>query len=269
MRLAAAVGLVCGVIGALSACDDDTGLRESRAQVARLEKRLKALEAARSPAAEVHTPSKQPDQAPPTTPVGPPPPQPVAATGEADDARVQAPPLVPTASTVRHNSARTAELTISVRNQGKKPINAFRFNARLTDTFDQPVLDRHAYQNPTNVYFGVADDIRGGAIRPGEQRSLGVWPMFGFDNATQALIEVTQVHFTDDSTWTGVAVEADRTQVAPGLGGGRRGGGPACPPGEPYPCAAARRACERCSTSGRQCFFDNAARYFSCIGPGF
>ena len=110
---------------------------------------------------------------------------------------------------VRANSAGTPELTITIRNRTPKTVDGFVFTAELFDSFNSPVICEHKARGSriwerlcrdgVDVFNGLAQD----RVRPRQRRSLGVWSMFHFGAASKAIVTITSVHFTDNSTWSG------------------------------------------------------------------
>lgn len=141
--------------------------------------------------------------------------EPAAAAPEAVDAPEDPPapesdadaPLVPLRAYVRGNSAGTTEVSISVRNESRKAIDGFRFSVQLFNAFNEPVRCR--YGSP-RLCRGGLDAFRGyhdgrPRLAPGSERRLGVWSAFDFPGATKGIVTITEVHFTDNSTWSGAS----------------------------------------------------------------
>jgi hypothetical protein len=112
-------------------------------------------------------------------------------------------PLVPIRSRVHINSAGTSELTLTVRNDTRQAIDSFRFRAECYDNFNQRVLSARRRDGPE--FRGESAD----RVNPGQTRRLGEWPMFRFDRCTKAIVTIEEVHFVDDTTWSGHAVQIE------------------------------------------------------------
>jgi hypothetical protein len=164
------------------------------------------------------------------------------------------PPLVPIDYDLDYGDGDEPEVTLTVRNQGAKEVDAFVVRVRLTDTFGRPVLSSGRFLcramrrsvggqcNMTNVVTLTFDN--GETILPGDETS-GTWTLAGFDATTRVVATITAVHFTDDSTWRGQA---------------------GAPPAQTESPDTAEQACAACASSGGHCLND-ASGYRCLEGP--
>ena len=114
-------------------------------------------------------------------------------------------PLVALRTIVRRNSAGTSEVTLMVRNRSRKTIDAFRFSTELFNGFNERIVSRDVrlFRRGTDPNFrGAANDA---TVRPGQERRVGTWSAFDHEGAVKGITTITQVHFSDNSTWEGAA----------------------------------------------------------------
>lgn len=108
-------------------------------------------------------------------------------------------PLAPLRSVVRRNSAGVTELEIVVRSQDARVIDGVRFVGECYDNFNTRIQRRFAR--------GGDDYVRGSSdltIRPRSERRIGVWSLFDFPGCTKHIATITEVHFTNGETWSGI-----------------------------------------------------------------
>lgn len=158
-------------------------------------------------------------------------------------------------SRVRINSATTSELSITLRNKTRRTIDGFRFHVEVYDAFNNRVRCRWA--NPSmcggspEVFLGRFED---GRIAPRETRTLASWSMFDYPGS-KAIVIVSDVHFTDNTTWSGEARQLEDPRAPEGgaatpAPAGQSAPATPRPPPRPSPTigipacdAYARRAC--------------------------
>jgi Zn-dependent protease with chaperone function len=101
-------------------------------------------------------------------------------------------PLIITKTGVSEDSIGTPVAEISVRNDSKKTIDAFKVHIKTFDAFGDPV---NGFLSDNN-YNGISQD----AIAPGATEN-DQWKLYNFDTTKKISAEVYQIHFTDGTTW--------------------------------------------------------------------
>lgn len=117
-------------------------------------------------------------------------------------------PLVPLSARVRINSAGTSEVQVRVKNTTRKTIDGFRFWVYLYDSFNEPTLVSRGRDRSQCNAMEMRADGRGARVGAGETRTVGDWSAFNHSGAVKGIVVITGVHFTDNTTWEGEAVQA-------------------------------------------------------------
>lgn len=96
---------------------------------------------------------------------------------------------------VSYNLINTPEFYVEAKNVSEKTIDAFDIQFFCYDNFNNPV--NNTFKN-TNVCYGTHQKI----ISPGDSvNSSTVWTGTLFSNTTKITAIITNVHFTDNTTW--------------------------------------------------------------------
>lgn len=105
-------------------------------------------------------------------------------------------PLTISNSFLDFNAIDNPTVSVSVINNSDKTVDAFTVNFYLYDNFNKRV-NHYLYQN--NTYTGISQDI----IKPGYELdgSNYSWTPYGFENTTKFIAVITEIHYTDNTTW--------------------------------------------------------------------
>jgi len=105
-------------------------------------------------------------------------------------------PLEITASYIRRNSIGTPELSVSCKNNSDKTIDAFTVSFYCYDNFNNPV-NKYGYGG--NALPAIAQvKISSGGTHDG---NYYWWTAYGYENTTKYKAYITEIHFTDNTTW--------------------------------------------------------------------
>lgn len=104
-------------------------------------------------------------------------------------------PLKVVEAYVQKNSIGTPEAYVIVRNTSNKTIDAYKVSILCYNSFGEPVSDFSG----SNEYRGIAQDVY---ISPGETFGYNYyWLLAVQDTTTKITATITEVHFTDGTTW--------------------------------------------------------------------
>jgi hypothetical protein len=105
------------------------------------------------------------------------------------------PPVAIVSSYISHNSIGTPELNVTVQNTGDKEIDAFKIQAICYNSFGEKT------GNNSGVFNGIAQNK---TIKPNNGSNMYspfTWNLALYENTTKADVTITEVHFTDGTTW--------------------------------------------------------------------
>ncbi|MFD0589682.1 hypothetical protein ACFQZE_16955 [Paenibacillus sp. GCM10027627] len=102
-------------------------------------------------------------------------------------------PIKVTGVTIDHNSIGIPQPHISFKNLTNKTVDALEIRISCYDTFGREVT----FPGQGNVFLGIAQDI----IIPSGAENIFVWTLNLFENTTKVDVKVTNVHFTDGTSW--------------------------------------------------------------------
>lgn len=105
-------------------------------------------------------------------------------------------PLEITEQIIQQNAIDNPTVSISTKNNSEKTIDAYTVYFFMYDNFNNPV---NHYLYDTNEYKGISQEI----IKPnGTTNAYSYnWTPFGFENTTKFIPYITEIHFSDNTTW--------------------------------------------------------------------
>ncbi|MFF2889662.1 hypothetical protein [Paenibacillus sp. NPDC057967] len=102
-------------------------------------------------------------------------------------------PLKVTGTTIGYNLIGIPEPEITFKNLSDKTIDALEIEIRCYDTFGRAVT----FPGYSNLFRGIAQEV----MIPSGTEDTFVWTLNLFDNTTKVNVTVTNVHYTDGTTW--------------------------------------------------------------------
>lgn len=106
-------------------------------------------------------------------------------------------PLLLETSHINYNSIGIPLLSVSCANTSDKTIDAFTVNLYCYDNFNKRV---NHYLHKNNVFKGICQEtIYAGSKFDGTYFN---WTVYGHENTTKFIPIITEVHFTDNTTWS-------------------------------------------------------------------
>lgn len=101
------------------------------------------------------------------------------------------------------NIIHNPEVALVFKNNSSKTIDAYKVRITGQDSFGHEIK-----RYGTDPYFnGIGQEQ---LIGPGEQTSSSYkWSLYGMENARKGTIQVTEVHFTDNTTWASDSINSE------------------------------------------------------------
>lgn len=117
-------------------------------------------------------------------------------------------PLPITSSIINENAIGNPTVSITVRNDASKTVDAYTANFYMYDNFNRPV---NHYLYDTNIYSGIRQD----KIKPGGSLSgyNYYWTPHGFENTTKFIAIITNIHYTDNTEWNMSSEAVEYAQI--------------------------------------------------------
>lgn len=117
-------------------------------------------------------------------------------------------PLPITSSIINENAIGNPTVSITVRNDTSKTVDAYTANFYMYDNFNRPV---NHYLYDTNIYSGIRQD----KIKPGGSLSgyNYYWTPHGFENTTKFIAIITNIHYTDNTEWNMSSEAVEYAQI--------------------------------------------------------
>lgn len=106
-------------------------------------------------------------------------------------------PITITSYYIRDNSIGNPTVSLSIKNNTDKAVDAYTARFYMYDNFNERV---NHYLYDDNVYLGICQEtIKANGTLNGRNY---YWTPYGYENTTKFIAIITEVHFTDNSSWT-------------------------------------------------------------------